>query len=473
MNLALWSGLGLVAPLNARVLGQLPNDVGGISIDTRTLEAGDLFFAIKGDSIDGHDHVEAAFKKGAAAAVVSEENADRLKAFGTLYVVHDVLRALEQLGRAARARSTAKIIAVTGSVGKTSTKEALRTILSHFGPTHASAASYNNHWGVPLTLARLPREAKFGVFEIGMNHLGEITPLVAMVKPHIAIVTTVAPVHLAHFASVDEIAKAKAEIFSGVVEGGTAIIHADIPQTPKLLKAAKKAKVENILTFGLHEHADAHLDYIDLKEHSSSVTATVLGKTIRYELGSPGQHLAINSLAQVLAAEACGLDLDEVAKAMSDVRPAKGRGDRLEFTLPQGKITLIDESYNANPASMRAALALLGQSQPAAGGRRIAVLGDMLELGPKGDALHAELTEAVLDAHVDLVFAGGVQMKHLYDALPVAKLGAYAQSGPDLYEPLKYFLNAGDVVMVKGSNGSKMGKIVANFKAEFNDTPVS
>ncbi len=473
MSLPLWSGLGLVAPLNARVLGTLPSDVGGISIDTRTLDAGDLFFAIQGDIHDGHDHVEAAFKNGAAAAVVSEANADRLKSFGTLYIVHDVLRALEDLGRAARARSTAKIIAVTGSVGKTSTKEALRTVLGHFGQTHASAASYNNHWGVPLTLARMPVEAKFGVFEIGMNHAGEITPLVAMVQPHIAIITTVAPVHLEHFASVEDIAKAKAEIFTGVVEGGTAIFHGDITQSTMLLKAARKAKVHNILTFGLHEHADAHLDYIELKEHSSLVTANVLGKTIRYELGSPGQHLAINSLAQMLAAEACGLDLDAVAAAMGEVRPAKGRGDRLEFTLPQGKITLIDESYNANPASMRAALALLGQSEPAAGGRRIAVLGDMLELGAQGNSLHAGLLDAVLEANVDLVFAGGPQMRNLYDVLPVAKLGAYAANGPDLYEPLKYFLNAGDIVMVKGSNGSKMGKIIAGFKAEFTDTPAS
>jgi UDP-N-acetylmuramoyl-tripeptide--D-alanyl-D-alanine ligase len=473
MNAALWSGLGLVAPLQARVDGRLPVNVGGISIDTRTLLPGDLFFAILGDSSDGHDYVEAAFAKGAAAAVVAESRAASLRGFGPLYIVKDVLASLENLGRAARARSNAQIIAVTGSVGKTSFKEALRTVLGKFGETHASAASYNNHWGVPLSLARLPTSAHFGIFEIGMNHAGEIRPLVAMVQPHITVITTVAPVHLAQFESIDAIAAAKAEIFTGIVPGGTAILHADTPQSDFLIKAAREAGVEHVLTFGLSDSADAHLDYIELLPDSSLITATIHGQQIRYALGAPGQHLAINSLGLLLAAQASGVHVEDAAAALADVKPFTGRGARLKLQLPQGPIVLIDESYNANPASMRAAIALLGASQPAPGGRRIAVLGDMLELGAEGEQFHAELKDPLLAAHIDLVFCGGPLMKHLYDALPVALRGAYAASGPDLFEPLKYLLNANDVIMVKGSNGSRMGKIVAGFKSEFQNIPVS
>ena len=256
----LWTGLGLVEPLEARVSGRLPHGVTGISIDTRTLRQGELFFAIKGLHSDGHDYVGAALEKGAAAAVVDEDHAGALQPLGPLYVVTDVLAALERLGRAARSRSHARIAAVTGSVGKTSTKEALRLVLTQAGLAHASAASYNNHWGVPLSLARMPRKAGFGIFEIGMNHKGEITPLAAMVRPHVAIITTVAPVHLEYFESIDEIADAKAEIFSGLEPGGVAIINRDLPQYELLLAHAKGSPAGHVVSFGEHENAERAAD---------------------------------------------------------------------------------------------------------------------------------------------------------------------------------------------------------------------
>jgi len=472
MNL-LWSGLSLVSALRARVRGHMPVDVTGVSIDTRSLQPGDLFFAIKGDASDGHDYVRAAFEQGAAAAVIAESHADALVDTGPLYIVRNVLDAMEALGRTARQRTSAQIIAVTGSVGKTSTKEALRTVLSRFGETHASPASYNNHWGVPLTLARMPQQTDFGVFEIGMSHAGEITPLVKMVQPHIAIITTVAPVHLAHFPSVTAIAAAKAEIFSGLVPGGIAIVHADIEQSAMLIEAAKAVGAGEILTFGKAQSADARLDSIEIRPDSSLITATIRGQTVSYEMGSPGEHLAINSLAVVLAAEACGIELEQILPEMQAIRPATGRGSRLHFMLPQGAITMIDESYNANPASMRAALALLGQSKPGPRGRKIAVLGDMLELGETGPNLHTQLLKSVLESKINKVFCGGPLMSNLYNALPEELRGAYAERGPDLAEPLKYMLTVGDVVMIKGSNGSKMGAIIDAFKTAFTPPHIS
>ena len=462
----LWSGLGLVAPLEAWLLGPMPAAVSGVSIDTRTLQPGDLFFAIAGDASDGHDHVRAAFEKGAAAAVVSEARAPTLRGAGPLFIVHDVLKSMVALGRAARARSQARVIAVTGSVGKTSTKEALRTVLSGFGRTHASAASYNNHWGVPLTLARMPREALYGVFEIGMNHAGEITPLVAQVRPHVAIVTTVAPVHLEHFESVDAIGEAKAEIFSGLMPEGTAIIHRDVPQYA-LLRARAEAAGARTLTFGDHEDADARLVSIDLREDNSLVAASVFGEAIVFKVGAPGRHMAVNALAVLLAAHAAGCDVQAAAQALADVRPAPGRGTRATLDVAGGSFTLIDESYNANPASMRAALSLLAATQPGPGGRRIAVLGDMLELGPEGAALHAGLAPALEAAHVDLAFTAGPLMRHLDAALPQAMRAASAASAAEIEDAALAAIRPGDVVMVKGSNGSKTGRVVEAMKSRF------
>ena len=466
----LWSGFGLVAPLQARVSGTMPEGATGISIDTRTLNAGDLFFAITGDSSNGHDHVAQAFENGAAAAVVDEAHAQRLRGLGPLYVVADVLAAMQHLGLASRSRTGARIAAVTGSVGKTSTKDALALVLASHGATHASAASYNNHWGVPLTLARMPQASRFGVFEIGMNHAGEITPLVAMVQPHVAIITTIAPVHLEHFGSLEAIAQAKAEIFSGLARGGVAIINRDNAQYQLLQDAARASPARHVLSFGAHEEAEARLESVEVFPEGTYVHADVLGQRLRYRMAAPGRHFAENSLAVLLAARAMGMDLAKAAQALEQFRPAAGRGQRAVLQTPQGPFTLIDESYNANPASMRAALAVLGRLGLDGTGRRIAVLGDMLELGRDENTLHAELSQVIDDEKIDLVFAAGPRMRHLYEALPVPVQGGWAASADLLQAIVADAVRAGDVVMVKGSNGSRMGPLVKALAGNFSPT---
>jgi UDP-N-acetylmuramoyl-tripeptide--D-alanyl-D-alanine ligase len=463
----LWTGFGLVAPLDARVAGPLPFGVGGISIDTRTLAPGDLFVAIKGDNSDGHEHVAAAFAKGAAGAVVDETHADTLRGTGPLFVVRDTLAALRDLGLAARARSPAAVIAVTGSVGKTGTKEALRLVLSGAGETHASAASYNNHWGVPLTLARMPKTARYGVFEIGMNHAGEIEPLVGMVAPDVAVITTVAPVHLEFFASVSEIADAKAEIFSGLKPGGTAIVNRDIDTFYRLATRAAASPAGKLLSFGAHPEADARLESVAMDAAGSTLDVTFRGRPLSFRLGAPGRHVAMNALAVLLAAEAVGVDVADAARVLGRLSAGAGRGERTVLPVGAGAFTLIDESYNANPASMRAAIALLGGTPPGPGGRRIAALGEMRELGPEAGRLHEALAPDLVAQQVDLVFAAGSLAKPLYDALPEAMRGRWAPQATEIQDALAEAIHAGDVVMVKGSNGSRMGPVVAALKSRF------
>jgi UDP-N-acetylmuramoyl-tripeptide--D-alanyl-D-alanine ligase len=467
MSAPLWRGLALLGALDARASGGLPARVEGISINTRTIGLGELFFAIRGENNDGHAYVGAAFERGAAACVVDEAHADALIGKGACFVVHDTLAALQRLGHASRDRAQARVIAVTGSVGKTSTKEALRTVLATAGATHASAASYNNHWGVPLTLARMPADAQYGVFEIGMNHAGEITPLVAMVRPHIAIITKIAPVHLEHFDSIDAIADAKAEIFSGLVEDGLAILNRDDAQFERLRERALNASVTHILSFGEHAEADARLTGVELSEDSSRVHARILDRDLTYELGVPGKHFALNSLAVLLAAHAAGIDLDRASAALAYIEAPAGRGRRENLRVAEGEITLIDESYNANPASMQAALDLLGSAKVAGEGRRIAVLGDMLELGPQSIALHSGLAEHIERNAVDMVFAAGSDMRHLFDALPERIRGQWAPRASDLHAPVIEAVHGGDIVMVKGSNGSRMGPLVAALRDHF------
>jgi len=464
----LWTPLGLISALNARVSSHVPKvPAMGISIDTRTLNENDLFFAIQGENSDGHSYVASAFEKGAMAAVVDEAHIESLKHLGPLYVVADVLQALENLGQASRERSPARVIGVTGSVGKTSTKEALRIVLGQGGQVHASVASYNNHWGVPLTLARMPKDTDFGVFEIGMNHAGEITPLTAMVQPHIAIITTIAPVHLENFANIEAIADAKAEIFSGLRPGGIAILHRDIPQYERLADAARRSPAGLIVSFGEHEDADARLLTIKLAPDHSIVEALVQGQAVTYSLGAAGRHLAINSLAVLLAAKALGLDLQTAAASLAFFNAGAGRGQRIELHTPNGPFTLIDESYNANPASMRAAFALLGALPLESPGRRIAVLGDMLELGPDAAKMHAELSADLEANHIDLVFTAGPLMRALDGALPETIRGGWAASADDLLPILGESIEAHDVITVKGSNASRMSKIVTALKDRF------
>jgi UDP-N-acetylmuramoyl-tripeptide--D-alanyl-D-alanine ligase len=461
----LWSSLGLVDPLQARVHGHLPRGgITGISIDTRSLQEGELFFAIQGINSDGHDYVGAAFEKGAAAAVVDEAHAEALRPLGPLYVVTGVLPALERLGVAARTRSAARIVAVTGSVGKTSTKEALRLVLAQAGACHASAASYNNHWGVPLSLARMPKNTRFGIFEIGMNHKGEITPLTAMVRPHVAIITAIAPVHLEYFNSLDEIADAKAEIFSGLLPGGLAILNRDLPQYERLLAHAKLSAAGHVASFGEHAKADARLISAKIGADHSVVEAEIGGHSLTYRLGVPGRHIAMNSLAVLLAAKAFGVDLEAAASTLALLSPQPGRGERLLLPAEDGPYTLIDESYNANPASMRAALALIGALPLRGDGRRIAILGDMLELGHDGAAMHAELAGDVAANHIDLVFAAGPLTKHLFEALPRQSQGAWRDQASDLVPIVAAAVQSGDMVIVKGSNASRMSTVVDDLK---------
>jgi len=390
-----------------------------------------------------------------------------------LLVVRDVLDGLRDLARAARARTEAKVIAVTGSVGKTSTKEALRLALSAVGATHASAASYNNHWGVPLSLARCPAETKFAVFEMGMNHPGEIEPLTRIARPHVAIITTVEPVHLEFFPSIAAIADAKAEIFLGIEKGGAAVLNRDNPHFARLEQAAKAAGVGRVVSFGEHETADARLIKFALQADSSTVQAHILGMDVTYKLGAPGRHLVLNSLAVLAAAVLAGADLARAAIALAQLAPAAGRGSRITLDLPGGQALLIDESYNANPASMRAALALLGQAPIGPRGRRIAVLGDMLELGGEGAKLHRGLAEPITANAVDLVFCSGPLMRQLWQALPSERRGGYAETSAALEAEVLGAIRAGDAVMVKGSLGSKMGPIVKALTRHFSRAPVA
>ena len=464
---ALWTVNDMAKAMRATKFGALPADTNGISIDSRSIGKGDSFFAIQGDNRDGHDFVEAALKAGAGVAVVSRKRTNKFAADAPLLEVDDVLEALRDLARAARARLTAKVIGVTGSVGKTGTKDALRLALGADGETYASVASYNNHWGVPLSLSRCPAHVKYAVFEIGMNHAGEITPLVAMVKPHVAIVTTIEPVHLEYFGSLEKIADAKAEIFTGIEPGGAAVLNRDNGQYSRLAAAATAAKVARIVSFGEDAKADSRLTRYSLQADSSTAEADILGQHVTYKLGAPGKHLVLNSLAVLTAAALAGADLALAALALDRLKPATGRGARMTLKTPIGSALLIDESYNANPASMRAAIALLGQAAIGPRGRRIAVLGDMLELGDEGMSLHAALAAAVEAANVDLVYCSGPQMKALWEALPSGRRGGYAETAAALEPAVLGALRDGDAVMVKGSLGSKMGPIVRALERQF------
>ncbi|WP_427024010.1 UDP-N-acetylmuramoylalanyl-D-glutamyl-2,6-diaminopimelate--D-alanyl-D-alanine ligase [Aureimonas ureilytica] len=470
MTLALWTGSEMAEATGGRPVGALPSAISGISIDTRTLQPGEAFFAIKGESFDGHAFLRQAIAAGAGLLVVAEK---KLPALGSvtvpLLVVDDVLKALERLAVAARARSQARIVAVTGSVGKTTTKDALTHVLERQGEVHASLASFNNHWGVPLTLARLPREAAFAVFEIGMNHPNEIRPLVKMVRPHVAIITLIAPAHLGFFRDIDEIAEAKAEIFEGLVPGGTAVLNADDPQLEHLSRRARAAGVTRITTFGEAADADYRLTALRSTGSGQRLAARIDGTDVTVEIGSGGRHIAQNVLAVLGAADLTGADVETAAADLASWRAGKGRGARVTLPLPGGggEWTLIDESYNANPASMRAALSLLAQSAAGTDARRIAVLGDMLELGVHSRNLHVELASAVLDAHPDLVLLAGTEMTALDAALERLVRHEWHSSTDELRASLLRHLRPGDVVMIKASKSIGFSKVVDDLIGQF------
>jgi UDP-N-acetylmuramoyl-tripeptide--D-alanyl-D-alanine ligase len=463
----LWTSAAMAAAMRAEVNGALPEAVTGISIDSRTIVPGAAYFAIRGAVHDGHDFVAAALKAGAGLAVVEAAQRDKFAADAPLLVVDDVLAGLVDLAHAARARLDAQVIAVTGSVGKTSTKEALRRVLGAQGETHASPASFNNHWGVPLSLARCPASVRFAIFEIGMNHAGEIEPLVKMVRPQVAIITTVEPVHLEFFAGIEAIADAKAEIFEGLQPGGAVVLNRDNSQFARLRRRAKKLGISRIVSFGADNKSDARLLELSLHAACSAVHADILGHEVTYKLGMPGRHMAINSLAVLAAASLAGADLALASLSLSQIEPAAGRGVRRTLEVASGEATLIDESYNANPASMAAALSVLGAAAVGTHGRRIAVLGDMLELGPTGAELHRGLNEAIKANHIDLVYCCGPLMRNLWEALSTGKRGGYADNAANLEAQAVAAIRAGDAIMVKGSLGSKMKTIVNALEKRF------
>jgi len=431
----------------------------GVSIDSRSLAPGDLFVALKGPSFDGHDFAGKAIKAGAAASMV-HRRADGIDESMPLLIVDDTFAALWRLGTAARARSTARLIAVTGSVGKTGTKEALRLCLSPQGLTSASIGSFNNHWGVPLSLARMERDAVYGIFELGMNHPGEIRELTTLVRPQVAIITNIEPAHIGNFSSISEIADAKAEIFEGMDANGTAVLNRDNALFHHLCARAEDAGVSRILSFGRHKEADARLLDCSLHATCSAVSASIRGREIDYCLAMPGAHWVMNSLAVLAAVSAAGADVVKAAAQFANLKPLKGRGERHTVETPEGAFHLIDDSYNANPTSMRAAFEVLGRASLGKGGRRIAVLGDMLELGTQAQEMHASLAAPLQAAGIDLVFTCGTGMAALRDALPEALRGAHAAESKTLAAEICDAVRPGDSLLVKGSLGSRMAVVV-------------
>jgi UDP-N-acetylmuramoyl-tripeptide--D-alanyl-D-alanine ligase len=429
----------------------------GVSIDTRTLEPGDLFVALAGVR-DGHEFVEQALAKGAAGALVTRDVGC------PAVIVGDALQGLEHLGQAARERApAARRGAVTGSVGKTSVTQAVMAGLMLAGRAHSSIKSYNNHIGVPLTLARMPRETERAVFEIGMNHADEIRPLVRMVRPRAVVVTTVGPVHTENFTDGETgVARAKAEIFEGLEPGGVAILNAD-NRWFDLLKAEADKAGAVVRTFGTGEGCDARLIDFQVGGGYAAVQARLHGRGLDFPILQTGQHWGLNSMAVLLMLEALDVDLNDSLAALGSFEPLAGRGAEKTVRIEGGAFTLIDESYNANPISMASAIATLGSRET--GGRRIVALTDMLELGPEAERFHAALAEPLEAAAIDLVFCAGPLMKSLWDALPPTRRGGYAESAAELAPHVVRAAEPGDVVMVKGSNGSKAGAVAAALAA--------
>lgn len=464
MTQPLWTAAEASAATKGRAIGDW--HVTGVSIDTRTLKPGDLFVALLA-ARDGHDFVATALKNGAGAALVTHIP-DGVSPDAPLLIVPDVLRALEALGIAARARTRAKIVGVTGSVGKTSTKEMLRAVLSSQGKTHAAEASYNNHWGVPLTLARMPVDADYAVIEIGMNHPGEIAPLAKMARPHVAMITTVAAAHLEAFENLDGIAHEKASIFEGLVPGGVAVLNGDLPTTPILLDTAKRHGAQ-ILQFGHMPSCDYRLGDIQLSDDTTVVQAQTPQGPVLFKLSTAGRHFATNGLGVLAVATALGADRDIAATDLARWLPPAGRGTRERVVLDDAlgaELVLIDDAFNANPTSMAASLEVLAAANPqndmgrVSKGRRIAILGDMLELGPDEITLHAAIADLPFVARLSRIHCVGTRMRALYDALPEALRGDWEPDAKTMATKARRLVDAGDVVLVKGSKGSYVSLVV-------------
>ncbi|WP_299557832.1 UDP-N-acetylmuramoyl-tripeptide--D-alanyl-D-alanine ligase [uncultured Sulfitobacter sp.] len=462
--MSLWTAAEAAAATGGRAVGEWSCD--GVSIDTRTLAPGDLFVALHA-ARDGHEFVAQALGKGAGAALVSHVP-DGVAADAPLLVVEDVLEGLQRLGAAARARTQAKVIAITGSVGKTSTKEMLLTMLADQGRTHASVDSYNNHWGVPLTLARMPADTEFAIIEIGMNHPGEIAPLSALTRPHAALITTVAPAHLEAFDDITGIAIEKASVFDSLPIGGAAVYNADL-ETSAILAAKTIDKRLNGIAFGVHGF-DYRLKDVSIQGDATVVQAETDETPLLFKLSTPGRHFAMNGLGALAVVAAVGGDIARAIIALGRWAPYKGRGVRETIQLDEVEtsiqLDLIDDSYNANPTSMAASLEVLAAAQVIDGvgrigkGRRIAILGDMKELGPDAVALHAGLAHLEATQKLDVVHCVGPLMRSLHDLLPEQQRGKCYETAEEMIDDLGQKLDAGDVVLVKGSLSMKLGQIV-------------
>ena len=431
----------------------------GVSIDSRMVEPGDLFVAIEGPRFDGHDFIAEAFSRGAAAAIAHRQPIG-LPGGVPIIMVKNTMAALNDLARAARQRTQARVIAVTGSVGKTGTKEALKWVLGQQAPTSANESSHNNHWGLPLSLARMPKGTAFGIFEMGMNHAGEIEPLSRLAGPHVALITSVEAAHSAYFANLGEIADAKAEVFAGMARDGIAVLNRDNPHFHRLAAAARKTGVKTILAFGADSEAAVRLLESSQGPEGSRVKAEVLGEILDYRVGVPGRHWVMNSLAVLATVRAADGDTAAAAAALDNLPALPGRGQRHHVRLAGGGFEVIDESYNANPASTSAALEVLGQARPGGGGRRIAVLGDMLELGVAAADEHAALAAPLQSNGIDLVFTAGAEMARLTDILPRATRGGHAADARRLAPIVTAAARPGDVICVKGSAASNTRLIV-------------
>jgi len=455
---ALWTSDEVVAALSP-IAAVAPFEADGVTFDSRAVGKGDIFFALAGETSDGHGFVADALTRGAAAAVVSREVEG---ARGTLIRVPDTMKALVDLGRAGRRRSKARIASVTGSVGKTSTKDALRAMLSAQAATSASVASYNNHVGVPISLARLPREARYGVFEIGMNHPGEIEPLARQVEAHVGVITNVGAVHIGHMGSEEAIADAKGCVFAGMAEGAVAVLNRDSRHYNRLSDHARRFGVSRIVGFGRSGQAEARLLACDLHDSGSDVTALIHGRRIEYRLGAAGEHWALNSVAALAVVEALGANVAMASATLASVKASPGRGARRMLKFGSGAVELLDESYNANPVSVRAMLAVLSRTAPKPGGRRMLALGDMRELGEgaDADAYHADLADAVATSGAAQVFLCGPHMQALWRRLAPAQRGVHRPDSVALAGDVAAALRAGDVIAVKGSLGSKMKIVV-------------
>src|SRR6056297_125672 len=467
--MTLWRADEAARATNGRATGDWKAD--GVSIDSRSLQAGDLFVALKA-ARDGHDFVAQALANGAAAALVSHIP-EGLDDSAPLLIVDDVQAALEDLGRAARARSDARVVAVTGSVGKTSTKEMLHAVLSSHGRTHAAEASYNNHWGVPLTLARMPADTQFAVIEIGMNHPGEIAPLSRMARPHVAMVTTVAPAHLAAFESLEGIAHEKASIFQGLEKGGTAVYNGDLAVSPILHDTAAR-HATHLLSFGENPAVHHRAMRITLKNACTVVEGRVWRSPVLFKIMVPGRHFAVNAMGVLAVTHALGLDRAKVLTSLGRWQPGSGRGAREQIVLDivdaHVVVELIDDSYNANPASLGAALEVLAAAVPCndmgrvSKGRRIVYLGDMKELGQSEVALHVALADHPAMAMIDRVHCVGPLMRHLWEALPDVKRGRWTETADEMATNVARDLDAGDVVLAKGSLSMGLARVVAAIR---------